>query len=60
MGYRYIPLIIAGLALTAWALPASYRIRSPWRIFAAIAALAGVIASLAGVLLLTVPDFFSR
>lgn len=60
MGYRYIPLIIAGLALTAWSLPAAYRIRSPWRVFAAIAALVGVIASLAGVLLLAVPNFFSR
>ena len=60
MGYRYIPLIIAGLAVTAWALPASYRFRSPWRIFAALIALFGVIASLAGVLLLTVPNFFSR
>jgi hypothetical protein len=60
MGYRYIPLIVAGLALAAWALPASYRIRSPWRVFAAIAAISGVIAALAGVLLLAVPNFFSR
>lgn len=60
MGFRYIPLIIAGLVIVAWALPASYRIRSPWRIFAAIAALLGVIVSLAGVLLFAVPNFFSR
>jgi hypothetical protein len=60
MGFRYIPLIVAGLALTAWALPAAYRIRSPWRVFAAMAALVGVIASLAGVLLFAVPNFFSR
>lgn len=58
MNLKYAILIVAGLALTAWALPASYKIRSPWRIFAALAALAGVIASLLGVLALTVPKFF--
>lgn len=46
--------------MTAWALPASYRIRSPWRVLAALAALAGVVAALAGVLLLSVPNFFPR
>lgn len=58
MNLKYAILIVAGLALTAWALPASYKIRSLWRIFAALAALAGVIASLLGVLALTVPKFF--
>ena len=60
MAFKYIPLIIIGLALSAWALPAAYRLRSPWRVLAALAALAGVIATLFGVLLLTVPNFFSR
>jgi len=60
MAFKYIPLIIIGLAMTAWALPAAYRLRSPWRVLAALAALAGVIATLFGVLLLTVPNFFSR
>jgi len=60
MDYKYIPLLFVGLAMTAWALPAAYRIRSPWRVLAALAALAGVIATLFGVLLLTVPNFFSR
>lgn len=46
--------------MTVWALPASYRLSSPWRILAALAALAGVIATLFGVLLLTVPNFFPR
>jgi hypothetical protein len=59
MGFSYIPLIFIGLAITAWALPASYRISSPWRILAALAALAGVIVSLFGVLLFSVPKFFS-
>lgn len=60
MALKYLPLIIIGLAMTALALPASYRLSSPWRILAALAALAGVIATLFGVLLLTVPNFFSR
>ena len=60
MGYKYIPLLFDGLAMTAWALPASYRIRSPWRVFAALAALAGVIVFLFGVLLIAVPYFFAR
>jgi len=59
MALKYLPLIIIGLALTAWALPAAYRLSSPWRILAALAALAGVIVTLFGVLLLTVPNFFS-
>lgn len=60
MGFKYIPLIIAGLAVTAWGLPAAYRLRSPWHILAALAALAGVLAFLFGTLLLAVPHFFSR
>jgi hypothetical protein len=60
MGFKFIPLIIAGLAATAWGLPAAYRLRSPWHILAALAALAGVLATLMGTLLLTVPHFFSR
>jgi hypothetical protein len=58
MNLKYAIFIVAGLALTAWALPASYRLRSPWRIFAALAALTGVLVSLFGVLALTVPNFF--
>jgi hypothetical protein len=60
MNFWYLPLIIAGLAVTAWGLPAAYRMRAPWHILAALAALGGVITALAGVLLLTVPNFFSR
>jgi len=60
MGFKYIAIIIAGLAVTAWGLTAAYRLRAPWHILAALAALAGVIATLAGTLMLTVPNFFSR
>jgi hypothetical protein len=60
MGFKYIPLLFIGLAMTAWGLPAAYRIRSPWHIVAALTALTGVVVALFGVLLLTVPNFFSR
>lgn len=60
MKVAYFFLFISGLAVTAWALPASYRLRSPWHVLAALAALAGVIAILAGALLVAVPGFFSR
>ena len=58
MGFKYVPLIIAGVILTAWALPAAYRLSSPWRILAALAALVGVLSTLAGVLLFAIPNFF--
>lgn len=60
MDARYLVLIAIGLGVTAWGLPASYRLRTPWRILAALAALAGILATLMGTLLLTVPGFFSR
>jgi len=60
MKAAYIALVLAGLILTGWGLPAAYRLRRPWHILAAIIALAGVIATLTGTLLLAVPGFFSR
>jgi hypothetical protein len=60
MDARYFALIGLGLALTAWGLPASYRLRRPWHLLAALAALAGVLVFLTGTLLLTVPGFFAR
>jgi hypothetical protein len=60
MGYKYIFLVIAGVVIIATALPAAYRLRSPWSVVAALAALAGVVTSLAGVLLFAVPHFLSR
>lgn len=60
MAFKYIPVILIGIVMTAWALPASYRIKSHWRILTALAALVGVLSTLAGVLLLTVPNFLSR
>ena len=60
MGYKYLPLIVVGLAMTAVALPAAHRLRSFWAVLAALAALAGVVLSLLGILLVAVPNFFAR
>lgn len=58
MTYPYLLLILAGLALIGWGLPASHRLKQPFGTLAAAAVLAGVIAALFGVLLFMVPDFF--
>lgn len=60
MKAAYTALTVAGLALTVWGLPAAYRLRRPWHILAALAALAGILATLAGTLMLAVPNFFSK
>lgn len=58
IGYQYLLLIIAGLAGIIWGLPAAHRLKSPYDIGAALAVLAGVIASAMGVLLTFIPAFF--
>lgn len=54
----YLALAVAGLALICWGLPAAHRLRAPLGILAALAVLAGVVASLLGALLVVVPGFF--
>jgi hypothetical protein len=51
-------LLIAGIALAAWGLPAAHRLKGPYDILAALAVLIGVIIGLCGTLLIMVPDFF--
>jgi hypothetical protein len=51
-------LLVAGIALVGWGLPAAHRLKSPLDCLAALAVLAGVIAGIIGTLLLTVPEFF--
>jgi hypothetical protein len=58
IGYRYIPLIIAGLAGMAWGLPAAHRLKSPLDIGAAVVVLFGIIFFTLGILLTFVPGFF--
>ena len=54
----YLALVLAGLALICWGLPASHRLKSPLDILAALAVLVGVVAALLGALLIAVPGFF--
>jgi hypothetical protein len=58
IGYQYLVLVIAGLAAVAWGLPAAHRLQKPFDIAAALAVLAGVIATMIGILLTTIPSFF--
>jgi hypothetical protein len=51
-------LIVTGIALISWGLPAAHRLKSPLDCLAALTVLTGVIAGLIGTLLITVPDFF--
>lgn len=53
-----LALIICGLAGIVWGLPAMHRIRKPFDILAALLVLAGVVSSLIGALIFTVPGFF--
>ncbi|GAM08678.1 hypothetical protein OR1_00951 [Geobacter sp. OR-1] len=53
-----IALILCGLAGVVWGLPAMHRLRRPFDILASLIVLAGVVASLIGALILTVPGFF--
>ena len=57
MTAAYIGLIVVGLGLVVWGLPAAHRLRRPWDIAAALAVLAGLCAALVGTLLAAVPGF---
>ena len=58
IGYQYILLVIAGLAVIIWGVPAAHRLKSPLDIAAAFAVLCGVVIFTLGVLLTFVPGFF--
>lgn len=58
IGYRYIALIVAGLAGMVWGLPAAHRLKSPFDSAAAALVLCGVVAFALGLLLTFVPGFF--
>lgn len=60
MTILYPIMILAGLAATAWGLPASHRLEGIRGVLAACTVLAGVVLSLLGVLLTFVPGFFGR
>jgi hypothetical protein len=58
-GLKFIPLILGGLAALCWGLPAAHRLKPPLDTVAALAVLAGVVLTAMGILLITVPRFFS-
>lgn len=58
IGYRYIALIVAGLAVMVWGLPAAHRLKFPYDIAAAVAVLCGVVIFALGILLTFIPGFF--
>ena len=57
MTAAYIGLIVVGLGLIVWGLPAAHRFRRPWDAVAALAVLAGLCAAIFGALMTTVPGF---
>lgn len=59
MAMAYAAMVLAGLALVVWGLPAAHRLKSPWDLMASLAVLAGVVAALLGALLICVPNFFA-
>jgi hypothetical protein len=60
MVMAYAGMVLAGLALMAWGLPAAHRLKSPLDIAAALAVLVGLVSALLGALLICVPHFFER
>jgi hypothetical protein len=58
MTILYLAMVIIGVAMTAWGLPAAHRLRAPWDILAAVSVLTGGVVAFLGVLLLAVPKFF--
>jgi hypothetical protein len=54
----HIAMIVAGLAVICWGLPAAHRLKSPLDVIAALVTLAGLLVALLGVLLTVVPGFF--
>jgi len=54
----YWIMVVAGVVIIGWGLPAAHRLKFPFDIAAALAALFGLVSALLGVLLLAVPGFF--
>jgi len=58
MQIAYLTIVVAGLALIGWGLPAAHKLRKPLDILAALAVLCGLVLALLGALLTVVPRFF--
>ena len=59
MTYLYVVMAAAGAVAAGWGLRAAHRVRTPWDIAAAVAALTGLAAFFIGMLLAALPDFFT-
>jgi hypothetical protein len=55
---QYLLPALLGVALIAWGLPASHRLKAPWDSLAALVVLAGIGLLMAGALLTVLPRFF--
>lgn len=58
MAAMYLLMIAVGIALVAWGLPASHRLKRPLDIVAALMVLVGISVALLGTLLFMAPNFF--
>lgn len=58
MTVLYVAMIVAGVAAIGWGVAASHRLPGIKGTLAALLSLVGVIVTLLGVLLFTVPGFF--
>ena len=58
MTFLYAAMAAAGAAAAGWGLRAAHRLRAPWDSAAALAALAGLVTFILGILLSVLPDFF--
>jgi hypothetical protein len=59
MTYLYACMATAGAAAAGWGLWAAHRLKTPWDIAAAVAALTGLAAFFIGILLAVLPNFFT-
>lgn len=58
MPIQYLAMALLGMALIIWGLPAAHRLKSPFDILGALAALVGLLLVLLGALLIAAPGFF--
>lgn len=55
---KFIPLIILGVGVIVYALPASHSLKPPRDIAAALLLVFGVVTMITGILLTVIPNFF--
>ncbi len=58
MIYLYLAMSAAGAVTAGWGIRAAHQFRTPWDSAAAVAAVAGLVAFILGILLAVLPNFF--